>query len=109
VAQRTVVDSLDLCVVTSPLGVTVVPLEWVVSVTTPLSLVVVVRRLLSTEPDRGRAGAVVDWVVVEVEDDDCAKAPPVINVRTVVAASKDLITLLPPDNLVRAGIARHAV
>jgi hypothetical protein len=53
---------------------------------------VVFRVLVSTET-KGAAttGAVVDWVVVVLDEEDCANALPVINVTVIVATSKDLI------------------
>jgi hypothetical protein len=56
---RTVVDSLDFRVVESPVGDVLVDLEWLVSVTMPLSFEVR-WLLLSDEPDGiGIAGDVV--------------------------------------------------
>jgi hypothetical protein len=89
-----VVVSVDFRVaVVSPSGDTVVPLDvdpvdWVV---TPFA-VVVFWLLVSTETaGAGMTGVVVDWVDVVLEEEDCANAPPVINVTAIVAASKDLI------------------
>jgi len=89
-----VVVSVDLrVVVVSPIGDTVVPLEVdpLELVTTPLTLEV--RSLLVSVDVSGigRTGVVVVWVVVELEDEDCAKAAPVINVTAIVAASKAFI------------------
>jgi hypothetical protein len=90
-----VVVSVDLRVVVSPYGETVVPpVEvWVVSVT-PL-VVSVVWLLLELPPPYTEAGA-VDWVDVVLEDEVCARATPVIIARAVVATRKDLIMSCPP-------------
>jgi hypothetical protein len=84
-----VVVSLDFVVsVELPIGDTVVPLLWDDElVTTPLTLVVF--SLLLETPATG-AGIVV-CVVVVLEPLDCAKAPPVIRVTAIVAASMLLI------------------
>lgn len=47
--------------------------------------------LVSVETDDGGTTGVVDWVDVELEDELCAKAPPVIRDATIVAASRVLI------------------
>ena len=91
----TVVVVVDFRVSTaSPVGDTVLPveLEWLVSVTTPLTLVV---RWLLVETDVsdgiGAAGVTVVCVVVEFEDDElCAKPAPDIIVTAIAAASKVL-------------------
>jgi hypothetical protein len=90
-----VVVSVDLRVVVSPYGETVVPpVEvWVVSVT-PL-VVSVVWLLLELPPPYTEAGA-VDWVDVVLEDEVCARATPVIIARAVVATRKYLIMSCPP-------------
>jgi hypothetical protein len=90
-----VVVSLDLRVdVESPIGVTVVPLELdrFVSVTTPFTVDVRWLVFETEESDGiGATGAVVDCVVVELEDELCARATPVVNATAMVAASKVLI------------------
>ena len=80
-------------VVVSPIGDTVVPLEVddpLELVTTPLTLEV--RSLLVSDEviGIGTTGVVVVWVVVELEDEDCAKSAPVIKVTAIVAAIKAL-------------------
>ncbi len=88
--------------VVSPSGDTVVPLDvdpvdWVV---TPFA-VMVFWLLVSTETaGAGMTGAVVDWVVVVLEEEDWAKAAPDINVTAIVATSKDLIMSISPGKLV---------
>jgi hypothetical protein len=94
--------------VVSPAGETVVPLEVDPDelVSAPLTLVDF-WLLVSVEVDDGRTtGGVVDWVVVELEDELCAKAVPVIKEATIVAASRVLIISNAPKKLSRAGIAR---
>jgi len=90
------VDFFDAVV--SPVGETVVPLEVaaVDLVTTPLALVV--RWLLVSTATEGATitGAVVVSVVVELEEEDCAKAAPVIRVAASVAASIDFIMWVSP-------------
>jgi len=96
--QRTVVVSVDFFVdVVSPIGDTVVPLEVdpVVVVETPLELVVF-WLLVSTATDGITAVGVVVDVVVELEDELCAKAAPVIKVTAIVATSMDLIMSVSP-------------
>jgi hypothetical protein len=101
--QRTVVVSVDFFVATeSPAGDTLVPLELdlLVSVTTPLTLD---DRWLLLEVEVsdgiGATGVVVDCVVVELEDELCARAAPVINVTATVAASKVLIIVFSPGGI----------
>src|SRR5271170_317402 len=80
--QFLVVVSVDLCVVVvSPSGETVVPLEVEpdVLVVTPLTLVVF-WLLVSVETTGAGMMGVVVCVVVVLEDEDCAKALPVISV-----------------------------
>jgi hypothetical protein len=91
--------------VVSPVGETVVPLEVeaAVLVTTPLTLVVFSVLVSTDATGAGMTGVVVVCVVVELEEDDCAKAPPVIRVRVIVAASRVLIILNSPENWVGAG------
>ena len=108
--QRTVVVSVDLCVaVVSPDGDTVVPLvlDRLVSVTTPLTVDV---RSLLVETERsdgiGGTGVVVVCVVVELDEEFCAKATPLISVTAIVAASKVLIMSYSPLELGAGGIAR---
>jgi hypothetical protein len=95
--QRVVVVCVELCVaVVSPIGETVVPLEVDVEpVTTPLT-VVVFSLWLSTDAGGGVAGVVV-VCVVELEEEDCAKAPPVIRATAIDAASTCLIMLMFPE------------
>jgi len=90
--------------VVSPIGETVsfeaVPDDLV---TTPSTLVVF-WLLLSEETDGdGATGTVVDWVVVELEDELCAKAAPVIRERATVAANRFLIILNSPGKLSMGG------
>ena len=94
--------------VVSPAGETVVPLEvdpdelvW-----TPLASDVRWLLVSVETDDGGTTGVVVDCVVVELDDEFCAKAAPVIKEATIVAASKVLIMLNAPRELSRAGIAR---
>ena len=94
------VVSVDFRVdVVSPDGETVVPLEVdpVVLVTTPFTLVVF--WLLVSMATVGAAGIGVDvvCVVVVLEDEDCAKEPPVISAMVIAAASKDLIMSSAPE------------
>jgi hypothetical protein len=87
-----VVVSLDFFVaIVSPDGETVVPLELDVDVlvTTPL-MVLVFWLLVSVETTgAGMTGVVV--VVVVLDEEDCAKAPPVSRVTAIAAASRVLI------------------
>jgi hypothetical protein len=110
--QRTVVVSDDLRVaVVSPVGDTVVPLELDLfeSVTTPLTEDECCVLLEDEESDGiGAIGVVVDCVVVELEDELCAKAVPAISVTAIVAASKVLIILGSPRKLGASGIARSS-
>jgi hypothetical protein len=105
--QRTVVVSLDLRVaVVSPVGDTVVPLELerLLSVTTPLMVEVFsVLDEVDVSAGIGVTGAVVVVVVIELEDELCAKAPPLNSVTAIVAASKILIMSDAPGDWVRAG------
>lgn len=83
-----------------------VPLELDLfdSVTTPFT--VDVRSLLvETEESAGigATGVVVVCVVVELEDELCARATPVISVTAIVAASTVLIMLGSPGNWARTG------
>jgi hypothetical protein len=107
--QRTVVVSLDLRVaVVSPIGDTLVPLELerLLSVTTPLMVDVFwLLDEVDVSDGIGVTGAVV-VVVVELEDELCAKAPPLNNVTAIVAASKILIMSDAPGNGIAGGIAR---
>lgn len=101
--------SLDFLVaVVTPVGETVVPLEFdaAVLVTTPLTLVVFSLLLSTDATGAGMTGVVVVCVVVELEDKDCAKAPPVIRVTAIVAASMVLIMSNSPGDEGGAGIAR---
>jgi hypothetical protein len=103
------VVSVDFRVaVVSPIGVTVVPLEVdpVVFVTTPLTEVVFWLLVSVATTGAGMTGVVVDCVVVELEEEDCANAPPVMSVTASVAANKDLIMSNNSWGLMRAGIAR---
>jgi hypothetical protein len=79
--------------VVSPVGETVVPLlvDPVVLVTTPLTLVVFSLLVETVATGAGMTGVVDVCVVVVLEEEDCAKAPPAIKVAAIVAASKDLI------------------
>jgi hypothetical protein len=103
--QRVVVVSVDFRVaVVSPVGDMVVPLE-VVSVelvTTPLTLVVFWVVVSTSTRGAMTTGAAVDWVVVVVEDEDCAKAPadipPVTKAAANVAASGNLVISISPEN-----------
>jgi hypothetical protein len=108
--QRTVVVSVVLCVaVVSPEGDTVVPLELdlLVSVITPLTVDDVWLLVeLETSDGIGATGVVVVRVVVELEDELCAKATPLISVTAIVAASRDLIITGSPGKLGAGGIAR---
>ncbi len=93
--QRTVVVSVDFRVaVVSPDGATVVPLdvEPLVLVTTPLTVVVLLL-LVSVETIGAGVvtGFVVVCVVVELDDDDCAKVALVMSEMAIVAANKHLI------------------
>jgi hypothetical protein len=63
--------------------------------------------LVSVEVDDGTAG-VADWVVVELEDELCANAAPVIKDAATVAANRVLIIFNTPMALSRTGIARFA-
>jgi hypothetical protein len=95
-------------VVVSPIGDTTVPLEVdpLELVTTPLTVEL---RWLLVSVDvtgSGRTGVVVVWVVVELEDEDCAKATPVIKATAMVAASKAFIISVSPRNSMRAAIGR---
>jgi hypothetical protein len=88
-----VVVSIDfLVVVVSPIGDTTVPLvvDPLELVTTPLTLEVR-SWLVSVDVTGIGATGVVVVVVVELEDEDCANAAPVIKVTVIVAASKALI------------------
>jgi hypothetical protein len=90
------VVSVDFRVaVVSPIGETAVPLEVdpVVLVTTPLTVVVFWLLVSVATTGAGMTGVVVDCVVVVLEEEDCAKAPPVMSVTASVAANKDLIML----------------
>jgi len=58
------------------------------------------------DDDGGMTGAVVDWVDVELDDEFCAKAPPVISEATIVAANRVLIISNTPRERSWAGIAR---
>jgi hypothetical protein len=101
-----VVVSDDFRVVISPDGETVVPLVvvWVLSIT-PL-LVSVVWLLLELLPlYTGAGGAVVVWVDVVLEDEDCARATPVIIAKAVVTARKDRIMSCSPWSRLQAEIA----
>jgi hypothetical protein len=108
--QRTTVVSLDFLVeVVSPIGDTVVPLELdlVDSVTTPLmsdDFWVLVD--IDWSDGIGATGIVVVWVVIELEDEPCAKAAPVISVTATVAAARILIMSDSPGRLGTSGIAR---
>ena len=62
--------------------------------------------LVSVETDDGGTAGVVDWVVDELEDELCAKAPPAIKDATIVAANRVLIISNAPREFSRAGIAR---
>lgn len=91
--QFLVLVSVDLrVVVVSPKGETVVPLEVDpdVLVVTPLP-VVVFWLLLSVETTGAGMTGFVVCVVVVLEDEDCAKAAPVISVTAIVAASRVFI------------------
>jgi hypothetical protein len=92
--------------VVSPVGETVVPLlvDPVVLVTTPLTVVVFSLLVETAATGAGMTGVVV-CVVVVLEEEDCAKAPPAIRVTAIVAASKDLIMSNSPGTRVGAGIA----
>lgn len=101
------VDSDDLWVaVVSPIGDTVVPLEsdLFVPVTTPLTSDV---RWLLVETEEfdgiGATGVVVDCVDVELDDELCARAAPLISVTAIVAASRVLIISYSPGISARAG------
>jgi hypothetical protein len=96
-----VVVSVDFRVdVESPIGVTVTPLEVdpVVFVWTPLMLELRWLVVSTVVAGAGTTGAVVVCVVVELEDEDCARAAPVSNPKVNVAASKDLIMSGSPGN-----------
>jgi hypothetical protein len=97
--------------VESPVGETVVPLEVEPDelVILPLASTLDDLWLLVSVEDAGAGttGAVVDCVDVELEDEVCAKAAPVIREAATVAASSVLIMSNSPGrNQVRAGIAR---
>jgi hypothetical protein len=103
-----VVVSVDLRVaVVSPIGDTTVPLELdlFVSVTTPLT-VDVFSLLVETEASDGigARGVVVVCVVVELEDESCANATPLISIAAIVVASKVLIISGAPGGA--SGMAR---
>jgi hypothetical protein len=109
-AQRTTVVSLDFRVeVVSPAGDTVLSLELDLldSVTTPL-MSDDFRVLVDMDESDGigATGIVVVWVVVELEDEPCAKAAPVISVTATVAAARILIMSDSPERLGSSGIAR---
>jgi hypothetical protein len=94
--QRVVVVEVDFRVaVVSPVGATVVPSEVdVVPVTTPLMEVVVFSLWVSTDAaGGGTTGVVAVCVVVELDEEDCAKAPPDIRATAIVAARTRLIIL----------------
>jgi hypothetical protein len=111
-----VVVAVELCVdVVSPDGDTLVPVE-----VEPDDLVML--PLASTLDDLwllvsgeivgdGTTGAVVDWVVDELDDVVCAIAAPVIRVTAIVAANRVLIMGNAPWGIqVRAGsLAIHPV
>ena len=77
------------------------------SVTTPSTFEV---RWLEDETEESDGidaiGAVVDCVVVELEDEFCARPTPVVSATAIVAASNVLIISVSPGNGMRAGIAR---
>ncbi len=107
-----VVVSLDFRVdVISPDGDNEVPLEVVrlESVCTPSALE---DRWLLVETElfdgSGTTGVIVVCVVVELEDEFCARAAPVISVTVNVAASKVLIILHSPGELGAGRIARFS-
>ena len=94
--------------VVPPDGETVVPLDedpdelvWTPLTSDDLWLLVWVET-----DDGGTTGVVVDSVVVELEDELCANAAPVIKEATIVAANRVLIMSSTPGELSRAGIAR---
>jgi hypothetical protein len=93
-----VVVCVELCVaVVSPIGETVVPLEVDAEpVTTPLT-VVLFSLCVSTDAGSGVAGVVV-VCVVELDEEDCAKAPPVIRATASVAANTCLIMSMFPGS-----------
>ena len=106
-----VVVSVDFRVaVVSPIGETVVPLEVdpVVLVTTPLTLVVFSLLVSVETTGAGITGVVVDCVVVvlELEEEDCAKAPPVMSVTAIIATNADLIMSNSSGESGGSGIAR---
>jgi hypothetical protein len=84
-----VVVSVDFFVVArSPAGVMPMPFELVcvLSTVTPLLLVLCWLLLELEPPYTGTGVAVVDWVDVVEEEEVCAIATPVINVRAAAAA-----------------------
>jgi hypothetical protein len=107
--QRVVVVADESRVdVVPPDGETVVPLDedpdelvWTPLTSDDLWLLVWVET-----DDGGTTGVVVDSVVVELEDELCANAAPVIKEATIVAANRVLIMSSTPGELSRAGIAR---
>jgi hypothetical protein len=102
--QRVVVVWVECVAVVSPVGATVVPLDVdAVLVTTPLT-VVVFSLCVSTDEGDGATGVVVCMVVV-LDEEDCAKALPVIRATAIVGTSKCLIMLRFSRDQVRAGIA----
>jgi hypothetical protein len=99
--QRVVVVSVDFRVSTlSPIGVTLVPLEVDpdVVVVTPLTLVVFWLLVSVETTGASTTGAVDVSVIVVLEEEDCAKAPPVMSVASTAAASKDFIILSTPGD-----------
>lgn len=54
----------------------------------------------------GTTGVVVDCVVVELDDELCAKAEPHDSATHIVAANKTLIILITPGTLVRGTLAQ---
>jgi hypothetical protein len=92
--------------VVSPVGATVVPFEVdVVPVTTPLTEVDFSLWVSTDAAGGGVTGVVVVCVVVELDEEDCAKAPPVIRAMAIAAASACLI-MLNFHGSRQAGIAR---
>jgi hypothetical protein len=85
----------------------VVPLEVEpdVLVVTPLTLVVL-WLLVSVETTGAGMTGVVVCVVVVLEEEDCANAPPVTSVTAIAAASKVLIISNAPGTQARTEIAR---
>ena len=90
-----VVVSVDFRVaVVSPVGAMVVPLEVdpLLLTVTPFTLVVFSLLVWVETTGGGMTGVVVvDCVVVELDEELCAKAPPVMSVTANVAANNDLI------------------